>query len=91
MRLEQIKKIAIAGAGIMGASIAQIFAREGYRVALYDIAEAGIENGRKLILGGVEVPFDRGLLGHSDADVLTHESISFTSFLIRIPSFIPCI
>ena len=28
--------------------------------------------GRKLILGGVEVPFDRGLLGHSDADVLTH-------------------
>ena len=28
--------------------------------------------GRNLILGGVPVPFDRGLLGHSDADVLTH-------------------
>jgi 2-C-methyl-D-erythritol 2,4-cyclodiphosphate synthase len=28
--------------------------------------------GRKLMLGGVEVPFDRGLLGHSDADVLLH-------------------
>lgn len=28
--------------------------------------------GRPLILGGVEVPFDRGLLGHSDADVLLH-------------------
>lgn len=27
---------------------------------------------RKLILGGVEIPFDRGLIGHSDADVLTH-------------------
>lgn len=27
---------------------------------------------RKLILGGVDIPFDRGLLGHSDADVLTH-------------------
>ena len=27
---------------------------------------------RALILGGVTVPFDRGLLGHSDADVLTH-------------------
>lgn len=27
---------------------------------------------RKLILGGVEIPFDKGLLGHSDADVLTH-------------------
>jgi 2-C-methyl-D-erythritol 2,4-cyclodiphosphate synthase len=28
--------------------------------------------GRPLILGGVEIPFDRGLLGHSDADVLVH-------------------
>ncbi len=28
--------------------------------------------GRRLILGGVEVPFDKGLSGHSDADVLTH-------------------
>ena len=28
--------------------------------------------GRKLLLGGVEVPYDRGLLGHSDADALLH-------------------
>ncbi|MBI4551389.1 MAG: 2-C-methyl-D-erythritol 2,4-cyclodiphosphate synthase [Candidatus Latescibacteria bacterium] len=28
--------------------------------------------GRALILGGVEIPFERGLLGHSDADVLAH-------------------
>ena len=28
--------------------------------------------GRKLILGGAEIPFDKGLLGHSDADVLLH-------------------
>jgi 2-C-methyl-D-erythritol 2,4-cyclodiphosphate synthase len=28
--------------------------------------------GRKLIVGGVEIPFDRGLAGHSDADVLLH-------------------
>jgi 2-C-methyl-D-erythritol 2,4-cyclodiphosphate synthase len=28
--------------------------------------------GRRLILGGVEIPHDRGLAGHSDADVLTH-------------------
>ena len=28
--------------------------------------------GRKLILGGVEIPFERGLLGHSDGDVLLH-------------------
>lgn len=30
---------------------------------------------RALILGGVEVPFERGLIGHSDADVLTHAVI----------------
>ena len=30
-----------------------------------------VEN-RKLVLGGVEIPFEKGLLGHSDADVLTH-------------------
>jgi len=29
-------------------------------------------SGRKLILGGVDIPFDRGLDGHSDADVLIH-------------------
>ena len=29
-------------------------------------------SGRKLVLGGVEIPFDRGLLGHSDADALLH-------------------
>ncbi len=28
--------------------------------------------GRKLILGGVEIPYEKGLTGHSDADVLTH-------------------
>ncbi len=28
--------------------------------------------GRKLVLGGVAIPFDKGLLGHSDADVLVH-------------------
>lgn len=36
----------------------------------YDVhAFAG---GRRLILGGVEIPFEQGLLGHSDADVLIH-------------------
>ena len=31
--------------------------------------------GRKLIIGGVEIPFEKGLLGHSDADVLLHAII----------------
>jgi 2-C-methyl-D-erythritol 2,4-cyclodiphosphate synthase len=31
--------------------------------------------GRRLILGGIEIPFEKGLLGHSDADVLSHAII----------------
>lgn len=36
----------------------------------YDVHK--LVEGRKLILAGVEIPYERGLLGHSDADVLTH-------------------
>jgi 2-C-methyl-D-erythritol 2,4-cyclodiphosphate synthase len=35
-------------------------------------AFAPVSASHKLILGGVEIPFERGLLGHSDADVLSH-------------------
>ncbi len=36
----------------------------------YDVHR--LVEGRRLILGGVEIPFEKGLDGHSDADVLTH-------------------
>lgn len=36
----------------------------------YDVHR--LTEGRKLVLGGVEIPWERGLLGHSDADVLVH-------------------
>ncbi len=36
----------------------------------YDVHR--LTEGRKLILGGVEIPYEKGLLGHSDADVLVH-------------------
>ena len=36
----------------------------------YDVHR--LTEGRRLILGGVDIPWERGLLGHSDADVLTH-------------------
>ncbi len=39
----------------------------------YDVHKL-VEN-RKLILGGVEIPYEKGLLGHSDADVLIHAVI----------------
>lgn len=43
----------------------------GIRVGLgYDVHK--LTENRKLILGGVDIPYDKGLLGHSDADVLIH-------------------
>jgi len=45
--------------------------QESYRIGNgYDIHR--LVDNRKLILGGIEIPFEKGLLGHSDADVLTH-------------------
>ncbi len=44
--------------------------RTGIGIDSHRLAE-----GRRLILGGVDVPHDRGLAGHSDADVLTHAVI----------------
>lgn len=41
--------------------------RVGYGTDVHKLVE-----GRKLILGGVEIPYEKGLLGHSDADVLLH-------------------
>ena len=44
----------------------------------YDVHR--LTEGRKLILGGVDIPYEKGLLGHSDADVLLHAimAVSYT-------------
>lgn len=44
--------------------------RTGFGVDVHQLIE-----GRPLIIGGVEIPFDKGALGHSDADVLLHAII----------------
>ncbi len=44
---------------------------EALRIGIgYDVHR--LESGRRLVLGGAEIPYSRGLLGHSDADVLVH-------------------
>ena len=43
----------------------------GFRIGQGYDAHILVEN-RRLILGGVDIPFEKGLLGHSDADVLVH-------------------
>lgn len=44
-----------------------IFPRIGHGYDVHRLVE-----GRKLIIGGVDIPYEKGLLGHSDADVLLH-------------------
>ena len=44
---------------------------EAMRIGMgYDVHR--LTEGRRLIMGGVEIPYEKGLLGHSDADVLVH-------------------
>lgn len=44
-----------------------IFSRIGHGYDVHKLVE-----GRRLIIGGVDIPYEKGLLGHSDADVLLH-------------------
>ena len=48
----------------------------------YDVHR--LTEGRKLILGGVEIPWEKGLLGHSDADVLVHAVMDALSGAARL-------
>lgn len=43
LQQKDIRKVLLAGAGVMGSSFAQIFAKHGYEVILYDIAERSLE------------------------------------------------
>ena len=58
------------------------------RVGLgYDVHK--LVEDRKLIIGGVEIPYEKGLLGHSDADVLLHaimDALLGACLLYRSPS-----
>lgn len=54
-----------------GGQTARASGRPAFRVGTgYDLHR--FAEGRRLVLGGVEIPFDRGLAGHSDADALCH-------------------
>jgi 3-hydroxybutyryl-CoA dehydrogenase len=62
MKLSQIKRVAIIGAGIMGHGFAQIFAQKGYPVFLYDIEGAILEKARQRIDANLDIFIENGLL-----------------------------
>ena len=63
---ERKARIVIAGAGIMGASIAQVFAGEGYEVVLYDIGKTALEKGKEMILLNHQAACKEGFLSEKD-------------------------
>lgn len=68
MKLEDIKKIGIAGAGTMGSGMAQIFARKGYEVVVTDIKEEFLENSRKLVSIFNSSLIEEGLMAESEVE-----------------------
>ncbi len=65
------KEDVAVGEAILKSKTGKLLGEEEVRIGTgYDVHRL-VEN-RKLVLGGVEIPFEKGLLGHSDADVLIH-------------------
>lgn len=65
-----IKSVAIAGTGIMGASMAQVCAGRGYRVYLYGRAESSLDKARRLISVNQGVLVEQGALTQAQSDDL---------------------
>ncbi len=77
MKLQDIKKIGVAGGGTMGSGIAQIFAQHGYEVVVTDIADKFLENTKRIILLNQKTLINEGLLTEEEAqESLTHISYS---------------
>lgn len=73
----EIRKIGIAGAGLMGASMSQIFAKFGYTVIVYDAFAAALEKGKALVTVNQETQVKNGEETAAEAEkILT--SLSFT-------------
>ena len=78
--MREIKKIAIAGAGTMGSSMAQAFAKFGYDVKLYDLFPAALEKAQRWIQINQQAEVDAGnLTEDASRELLSH--ITFTGEL----------
>lgn len=74
---QKIETVVIPGAGIMGASMGQIFAQYGYEVILYDNAEEGIRRGQELVRLNQQNLVANGRLSQEESGALA-ERITFT-------------
>ncbi|NLJ57812.1 MAG: 3-hydroxyacyl-CoA dehydrogenase family protein [Tissierellia bacterium] len=76
MKLEDIKKIGVAGGGTMGSGIAQVLAQHGYEVVVTDIEDKFLENTKRIILLNQKTLIKEGLLTEEEAE----ESLKLISY-----------
>lgn len=79
----EIKRIGIAGAGIMGASMSQIFAKYGYDVTVYDAFETALEKGKNLVKINQAAAVETGEATHEEADRII-ASLKFTNNMMDL-------
>jgi len=72
------KKVVIAGAGIMGSSLAQVYASGGYDVVVYDLSGVALEKGKHQLKINQEVMVKEGMMTKEESDVIM-TSIEFTT------------
>ncbi len=70
--------VVLAGAGMMGASLAQVYAQAGYRVTLWNGSESGLERAKNLIVLNQETLRKEGLLTQETSDAVM-ASIAYTT------------
>ena len=76
----EFKKIGIAGAGLMGASMSQIFAKYGYEVVVYDAFESALEKGKNLVELNQKTQTETGEVTAQESERIL-QSLCFTSEL----------
>lgn len=86
MTATDIRNVVVAGAGTMGTSMAQIFAKHHCNVILYDIVDAAIERGKKMVQLQQENQLHSGDLTQSESD----EIVSRLSYTTQKDCFADC-
>src|SRR5438132_3817452 len=68
MKIDEIKRVGVVGAGQMGRGIAQVVAAAEWEVLLFDVNDAALESGMKKIRDGLTKTVEKGTLSREQAD-----------------------
>jgi enoyl-CoA hydratase/3-hydroxyacyl-CoA dehydrogenase len=78
MKAEDIKKIAVVGAGDMGHGIAEVVAMAGFKVNLYDIKQEFVDRGKDKIKESLEKQVSKQKMTAEDMNKATNNILGFT-------------